>query len=232
MATSLQTPYPDINVLIENSHFFIRKAHVEIQCIYKPVSVLHTMKQHWADDTLMSSLTPWLCFYLPSRSSADTLISFHTHLELLLTKRYSSKVSQTWQLPPWPDVRSMGWGEVENPYPSPVGLCWPIQNAYNIQTCCGIISLSVIHLGSLFKAIWQRKRKWSSWELSGEEGWKTRGKLWGPALGTSQMKGEHCHLSPHGILTFCLSILYTSISWIPLYLSRHLLTRKNDKISW
>lgn len=53
MATFLQTLCPDINVLIDNSHYFIRKAHVENQCIYRLATVLHTMKERCADGTLI-----------------------------------------------------------------------------------------------------------------------------------------------------------------------------------
>lgn len=56
-------------------------------------------------------------------SSAASLLPFHNHSQLPLTKRDSSKVSQMWQLLPWSDVRSIGWGRVENLYSSPVGHC-------------------------------------------------------------------------------------------------------------
>ncbi|WP_411015931.1 hypothetical protein, partial [Salmonella sp. s30631] len=53
MATFLQTSCPDISVLIDNSHYFSRKAHVENQCIYRLATVIHTIKEHCADETLI-----------------------------------------------------------------------------------------------------------------------------------------------------------------------------------
>lgn len=53
-------------------------------------------------------------------SSAASLLPFHDHPHLPLTKRNSSRSARC-QLLPWSDVRSIGWGRVENPYSSPVG---------------------------------------------------------------------------------------------------------------
>lgn len=147
------------------------------------------MTQHWEDCPHVSLGWDSICFRLlgpllgwqPPTAAPNQKGFFQAQPDVAAT-------TMVW-------CQKVGWGK--NTYSSPLGHHWSIQNAYNIdRPATGNISPSVNSLTIPFQRYLAEEKKVELMRTQWRRGAADKGSCWGPAVGTSQMKGRTsiCHL--------------------------------------